>query len=87
MFAHIPGLRVVMPVVAGTRLRPAARRDPRSRSGGLPRAQAHLPPVKGEVEDDGEALPLDVAFVLRDGRDVTLVSWGAMVKETSGSRR
>ncbi len=38
--------------------------------------------VKGEVEDDGEALPLDVAFVLREGRDVTLIAWGAMLKET-----
>jgi 2-oxoisovalerate dehydrogenase E1 component beta subunit len=38
--------------------------------------------VKGDVEDNGEALPLDVAFVLREGRDVTLISWGAMVKET-----
>ena len=38
--------------------------------------------AKGEVEDNGEALPLDAAFVLREGRDVTLISWGAMVKET-----
>src|SRR5207249_10137805 len=38
--------------------------------------------AKGEVEDDGEALPLDVAFVLREGRNVTLVAWGAMLKET-----
>jgi len=33
------------------------------------------------VPDDGEALPLDVCFVLRDGTDVTLVTWGAQVKE------
>jgi pyruvate dehydrogenase E1 component beta subunit len=38
--------------------------------------------VKGEIEDTGEALPLDVAFVVREGRDVTLISWGAMVKDT-----
>ena len=36
----------------------------------------------GHVEDDGEELPLDVCFVLREGKDVTLVSWGAMIKET-----
>ena len=36
---------------------------------------------KEEVPDDGEALPLDVCFVLRDGNDVTLVTWGAQVKE------
>ena len=33
------------------------------------------------VPDDGEALPLDVCYVLRDGSDVTLVTWGAQVKE------
>ncbi|MEY9296575.1 pyruvate/2-oxoglutarate/acetoin dehydrogenase E1 component [Bradyrhizobium elkanii] len=38
--------------------------------------------VKGEVEDNGEALPTDRAFVEREGRDVTLISWGAMLKET-----
>jgi pyruvate dehydrogenase E1 component beta subunit len=27
-------------------------------------------------------LPLDVAFIVREGRDVTLISWGAMVKDT-----
>src|SRR5690606_29472842 len=34
------------------------------------------------VPDDGEALPLDVCYVLRDGRDITLVTWGSQVKET-----
>ena len=34
------------------------------------------------MKDNGEALPLDIAFVVREGRDVTLVSWGAMVKDT-----
>src|SRR5439155_716120 len=38
--------------------------------------------AKGQVEDNGEALPLDIAFVLRQGHDVTLISWGAVVKET-----
>ena len=37
---------------------------------------------KEEVADDGEALPLDACFMLRDGTDVTLVTWGAMVQET-----
>ena len=37
---------------------------------------------KEEVEDNGEDLPLDVCYVLRDGTDITLVTWGAMVKET-----
>src|SRR5207244_10548207 len=82
MLAHIPGLRVVVPSsperAYGLLL--AAIRDPDP--------VVFLEPtriyraVKGEVEDDGEALPLDVAFVLREGRDVTLISWGAMLKET-----
>ena len=38
--------------------------------------------AKGELEDNGEALPLDVAFVLREGRDLTMISWGAMLTET-----
>ncbi|MBV8776176.1 MAG: alpha-ketoacid dehydrogenase subunit beta, partial [Alphaproteobacteria bacterium] len=82
MFAHIPGLRVVVPSsperAYGLLL--AAIRDPDP--------VVFLEPTriyrsgKAEVEDDGEALPLDVAFVLREGSDVTLISWGAMLKET-----
>jgi 2-oxoisovalerate dehydrogenase E1 component beta subunit len=82
MLAHIPGLRVVMPSsperAYGLLL--AAIRDPDP--------VVFLEPTriyraaKGQVEDSGEALPLDVAFVLREGRSITLVSWGAMVKET-----
>jgi 2-oxoisovalerate dehydrogenase E1 component beta subunit len=82
MLAHIPGLRVVMPSspqrAYGLLL--AAIRDPDP--------VVFLEPTrlyraaKGRVEDEGEALPLDVAFVLREGRDLTLISWGAMMKET-----
>jgi pyruvate dehydrogenase E1 component beta subunit len=85
MLAHIPGLRVVTPSsperAYGLLL--AAIRDPDP--------VVFLEPtriyraVKGEVEDNGEALPLDVAFVLQEGRDVTMISWGAMVKETSAA--
>jgi len=81
MLAHIPGLRVVMPSsperAYGLLL--AAIRDPDP--------VVFLEPTriyraaKGPVEDDGEALPLDVAFVLQQGRDLTLISWGAMVRE------
>ncbi|MBL4606801.1 MAG: alpha-ketoacid dehydrogenase subunit beta, partial [Pseudomonadales bacterium] len=37
---------------------------------------------KQAIEDNGEALPLDVCFTLREGEDITLISWGAMVLET-----
>lgn len=38
--------------------------------------------LREPVADDGQALPLDRAFVLRPGRDLSLVSWGAMLAET-----
>ncbi len=38
--------------------------------------------VRQEVPDDGQALPLDVCYVLREGTDVTIVTWGAMTFET-----
>src|SRR6185437_15449400 len=38
--------------------------------------------LKQEIADDGQALPLDVCFKLREGSDVTLVTWGAMTVET-----
>ena len=34
------------------------------------------------MADDSVALPLDHAFLLSEGTDLTLVSWGAMLKET-----
>ncbi|MDX5299781.1 MAG: alpha-ketoacid dehydrogenase subunit beta, partial [Gammaproteobacteria bacterium] len=37
--------------------------------------------VSQPVEDDGVALPLDTCFTLREGQDVTLVAWGAMIPE------
>ncbi len=33
------------------------------------------------VADDGAALPLDRCFTLREGSDVTLVGWGAVLRE------
>ncbi len=81
MLAHIPGLRVVIPSsperAYGLLL--AAIRDPDP--------VVFLEPTRiyraarGNIEDNGEALPLDVAFVLKEGRDLTMVSWGAVVKE------
>jgi len=38
--------------------------------------------VREDVTDDSAGIPLESCFVLRPGRDVTLVSWGAMLKET-----
>ena len=82
-----PGHSRRHPVLAAHRLRPAARGDPRPGSGRLPRAQADLPRAQGALADDGEALPLDRCFVVREGRDVTLVSWGALLARDARGRR
>jgi len=82
MFAHMPGVRVVIPSSPGRGygLMLAAIRDPDPVVFLEPKRIYRL--NKEEVEDNGEELPLDVCYVLRDGSDITLVSWGAMVKET-----
>lgn len=82
LFAHIPGIRVVIPSsparAYGLLLASIRNPDP----------VVFLEPkriyrwVKQDVPDNGEALPLDKCFVLRSGEDVTLVTWGAMIKET-----
>ena len=82
IFTNVPGLRVVMPSspqrAYGLLL--AAIRDPDPVIYMEPKRIYRQ--YKELVTDDGEALPLDVCYVLRDGSDVTLVTWGAQVKET-----
>ena len=82
LFAHIPGIRVVVPSSPAKAygLLLAAIRDPDPVIFLEPKRVYRAP--KEEVADDGTALPLDRCFTLRDGGDVTLVAWGAMVKET-----
>jgi pyruvate dehydrogenase E1 component beta subunit len=81
-YAHIPGIRVVIPSSPRTAygLLLAAIRDPDPVVFLEPKRIYRAP--KEPVEDDGEALPLDRSFVVREGRDLTLVSWGALLKET-----
>ena len=81
LLAHIPGLRVVIPSSA-TRaygLLLAAIRDPDPviflEPKRIYRAQAQ------RIANDGQALPLDTCFTLREGEDITLVSWGALISE------
>src|SRR5438105_438763 len=82
LFAHIPGIRVVIPSSPGRAygLLLSAISDPDPvmffEPTRLYRAQ------KEEVEDNGQGLPLDVCFTLREGKDVTLVSWGASIRDT-----
>ncbi len=81
LFAHVPGLRVVIPSSPARAygLLLAAIRDPDPVIFLEPTRVYRA--MKESVEDDGQALPLDVAFVLRPGADLTLVAWGAMVRE------
>jgi 2-oxoisovalerate dehydrogenase E1 component beta subunit len=82
LLCHIPGLRVVCPSSPARAygLLLAAIRDPDP--------VMFLEPVRlyravrQEVCDDGQALPLDVCFTLREGSDVSIVTWGAMSIET-----
>lgn len=81
MFAHVPGLRVVVPSsparAYGLMLAAIADPDP----------VVVLEPtrlyraLREEVPDDAPPLPLDRAFVLREGSDATVVAWGGMVPE------
>ncbi|MEE8529105.1 MAG: alpha-ketoacid dehydrogenase subunit beta [Gammaproteobacteria bacterium] len=82
MFAHMPGVRVVIPSSPARAygLLLASIRNPDPVVFLEPKRIYRL--VKQEVEDDGEALPLDVCYILREGGDVTLVTWGAMIAET-----
>jgi pyruvate dehydrogenase E1 component beta subunit len=81
MFAHIPGLRVVIPSSPSRAygLLIAAIRDPDPVVFFEPTRLYRL--FKQDIADDGEALPLDVCFISREGEDVSLVTWGAMLQE------
>jgi pyruvate dehydrogenase E1 component beta subunit len=82
MLAHHAGLRVVCPSSPARAygLLLAAIRDPDP--------VIFLEPVRlyrltrQEVADDGQAMKLDVCYKLREGTDVTIVTWGAMTVET-----
>jgi pyruvate dehydrogenase E1 component beta subunit len=81
LFAHIPGLRVVTPSSPARAygLLLAAIRDADPVIFFEPTRLYRL--YRQPVEDNGEALPLDCCYVLRDGTDVTLVSWGGALQE------
>jgi 2-oxoisovalerate dehydrogenase E1 component beta subunit len=82
IFAHIPGLQVVIPSspkrAYGLLL--AAIRNPDPVIFLEPKRIYRL--VKQPVADDGQALPIGKCFMLQQGNDVTLVSWGASIHET-----
>ena len=82
LLCHHAGLRVVCPSTPASAygLLLAAIRDPDPVIFLEPTRLYRM--SRQEVLDDGEALPLDQAQLLREGDDVTLVTWGAMTHET-----
>jgi len=85
LFAHIPGLRVVIPSSPARAygLLLAAIRDPDPVVFLEPKRIYRA--LREAVCDDGEALPLDACFVLREGGDVTIVTWGAVVHDAQAA--
>jgi pyruvate dehydrogenase E1 component beta subunit len=79
-YAHIPGLKIVIP--SGPRnaraLLASAIRDPDPVIFFEAKALYHA--AKEEVPDEVETLPIGRAHVDREGRDLTLVSYGAMLR-------
>lgn len=82
LLAHIPGLKVIIPSSPARAygLLLEAIRDPDPvlflEPKRIYRSQQQ------EILDNGEALPLGSCFTLREGSDITLISWGAMITET-----
>jgi pyruvate dehydrogenase E1 component beta subunit len=82
MFAHIPGLRVVIPS------------SPHRAYGLLLAAIKDSDPVvflepkrlyrsaKETFDDDGMTMALDRCYIVRPGTDVTFITWGAMIQES-----
>jgi pyruvate dehydrogenase E1 component beta subunit len=82
LFAHMPGIRVVIPSSPARAygLLLASIRDPDPVVFLEPKRIYRL--NRQRVEDNGKALPLDVCYILREGTDVTVATWGAMTYET-----
>ncbi|HCP53734.1 MAG: alpha-ketoacid dehydrogenase subunit beta [Pseudomonadaceae bacterium] len=82
MFAQIPGLRVVIPSSPARAygLLLAAIDDPDPVVFLEPTRLYRMNPQP--LVDDGKRLPLDTCFTLREGADLTLITWGASVHES-----
>lgn len=82
LFCHMPGIRVVVPSSPARAygLLLAAIRDPDPVLFLEPKRIYRM--HKQLVEDNGQELPLDQAYVLREGSDITLISYGASLIET-----
>jgi pyruvate/2-oxoglutarate/acetoin dehydrogenase E1 component len=78
MFAHIPGIKVVMPatVTDAHDLMVESVRDPNPV---LFVENRRLYGMRGDLDED--PLPLGRARIAREGDDVTVITWGQMLRE------
>jgi len=85
LYAHIPGLKVVLP--SGPRnarsLMVAAIRDPDPVIFMEPKRSYRA--FREEVPEEEEIRPLGEAEIVQEGSDITLVSWGAMMRPTQAA--
>ena len=82
IYAHTPGLKVVIPSTPydAKGLIIASIRDPDPVIFLEPKKVYRA--IKQEVPEKEYVIPLEKANVVRQGNDVTLISWGAMMKTT-----
>jgi len=80
-YIHIPGLKVVMPSTPyeAKGLLVSAIRDPDPVIFMEPKRLYRA--IKQEVPEKEYSIPLGKASIRKEGSDVTLISWGAMVRE------
>lgn len=82
IFAHLPGIRVVVPSTPASayHLLLAAIQDPDPVIFLEPKRlyRAHNPVTQEVIEE----IELDQSRVVKQGRDLTLITWGAMLSET-----
>ena len=81
IFAHTPGIKVVIPSTPydAKGLIVSAIRDPDPVLFLEPKRIYRA--IKEEVPDGEYTIPIGQAKVIRDGSDVTVISWGAMLRE------
>ena len=82
IFAHTPGIKVVIPSTPydAKGLIISAIRDPDPVLFFEPKRIYRA--IKEEVPDGEYTVPIGKAKVVREGKDLTVISWGAMVRET-----
>jgi pyruvate dehydrogenase E1 component beta subunit len=87
LFAHIPGLKVVVPSMPGDArgLLTAAIRDPDPVVFLEPKKIYRA--FKEEVAEEEHLVPLGKARLVKEGEDITIIAWGAMVRVAEAAAR